>query len=196
MTLLRWSCLLYGEKRGDQRSKKDRRRTERERKRDHWSATAHAVKRAIKRDAARVRPRRSPNLGCRSCRRTSQRDCGYQPQVRDIIDCSLILFFLPFSLPRQRMPGRSVNQVENPQELVLNSQWSLGKARSGFASDLLSIKTLLWHTLLQYMCRKLLSRDRSICLKRNLWYWLLISGATLIEVLLAANVRKFTSFII
>jgi len=55
------------------------------------SRSTHAVKRAIKRDAAWSRPRPSPNLECRSCRRTSRRDCGYQPQVRDIIDCSLSL---------------------------------------------------------------------------------------------------------
>jgi len=71
-----------------------------ERKRDHWSATAHAVKRAIKRDAARSRLRPSPNLGCRLCRHTSQRDCSYQPQVRDIIDIALSFsLLLSFSLP-------------------------------------------------------------------------------------------------
>jgi len=70
MTLLRWSCLLYEEKRGDRRSEEDRRyvpwghagrkgrrkrerKREKERERDHWSAATHAVKRAIKRDAAR-----------------------------------------------------------------------------------------------------------------------------------------------
>jgi len=47
---------------------------------------------------------------------------------------SLSLFFaLSLSFSRQRTPRRSVNQVENPQELVLNPRWSFGKARSGSA---------------------------------------------------------------
>lgn len=129
----RWSCLLYREKREDQKSERDRRRRvererkkrerqrrregekERRRERDHWSATAHAVKRAIKRDAARPRDQV----------RISDVDRAGAPR-REIAainrKCvtSSIALSPSLSLSRQRTPRRSVNQVENPQELVLN----------------------------------------------------------------------------
>jgi len=99
--------------RGTETERKKQRERERERERvgegkrgrekSLVSRSTHAVKRAIKRDAAWSRPRPSPNLECRSCRRTSQRDCGYQPQVRDIIDCSLSFSF-SFSLSAYASP--------------------------------------------------------------------------------------------
>lgn len=95
---------LQRKERRPEKREEDLRRIERERerKRPLVSHSTRSKTRYKTRDATQPRPRSSPNLGCRSCRRTSQRDCGYQPQVRDIIDCSLFFsFYLPhsFSLP-------------------------------------------------------------------------------------------------
>lgn len=51
-----------------------------------------------------------------------------------------LFFFLSLSLFLSRQPRRSVNQVENPQELGTQSPV---KPRKGAECDLLSIKTLL-----------------------------------------------------
>jgi len=197
MTLLRWSCLLYREKRGDRRSERricDVQR-EKERERDHWSATAHAVKRAIKRDATQPRPRSSPNLGCRSCRRTSHWEREREREIAAInrkcvtssiaLSFSLFIFLsLSLSLSRQRTPRRSVNQVENPQESVLNSRWSLSIRRGVVLSDLLPNKNVITaYAIAIYVenCCRAIDQSawnyKSLILDSNKWI------STMIEVL-------------
>ena len=98
---------------------------------------------------------------------------------------SLFIFLsLSLSLSRQRTPRRSVNQVENPQESVLNSRWSLSIRRGVVLSDLLPNKNVITaYAIAIYVenCCRAIDQSawnyKSLILDSNKWI------STMIEVL-------------
>jgi len=170
MTLLCWSCLLYREKRGDQRNEEDRRRVEKERE------TQREKERPLVSHSTRSKTRYKTRCNAASAATKSESRMSIVPaHLAEKLRLStasawhhrllsLSLFFsLSLSFSRQRTPRRSVNQVENPQELVLNPRWSFGKARSG--SDRSTNKNVITAYAIVIYVKKLLSCDQSIYLK-------------------------------